>query len=218
MLEISPNQIELRGVKIGKVISLPVCSFTVQPTRRSTFDHSRTLQVYVKVLTVINQLSTTVEASIRAGSADRWSVHPFKLRLKPKQSCEVEVKLKVVKFAQIDKAVIQGQRDTFHIKTQLSDQQFHATFFLDRSLGSNETQRHPPDDKPAELDPLGGGDQVHGRSGRPQGNRSGRAAEKQDWEDKVRLYRTLVDPEFAGGRHQFADRGSETNWAPSASI
>lgn len=145
------------------------------------------------MLTVTNHLSTTVEASIRAGSSDRWSVHPFKLRLKPKQSCEVELKLKVVKFAQIDKAVVQGQRDTFHIKTQLSDQQFYGTFFLDPSLGSSEPQRNPSNDKPAELDPLGGGDlrdpQLHGRS--CQG--TGRTADKGDWEDQVRLTESVLN-------------------------
>lgn len=144
------------------------------------------LQAYVKVLTVTNQLSTTVEASIRAGSSDRWSVHPFKLRLKPKQSCEVELKLKVVKFAQIDKAVVQGQRDTFHIKTQLSDQQFYATFCLDPSLASSEPQRQAALDKPAELDPLGGTDPQLQECRRPR-NRSGRTEDNGDLGDKVRL-------------------------------
>jgi hypothetical protein len=109
------------------------------------------------VLTITNSLATTVEASIRAGSSDRWSVHPFKLRLKPKQSCEVELKLKVLRFGQVDKAVVQGQRDTFHLRTQLSDQQFQATFFLDPSLGSSDPARHPSADKRSELDSPGGG-------------------------------------------------------------
>lgn len=110
--------------------------------------------MYASVINITNNLSTTVEASVRAGSSDRWSVHPFKLRLKPKQSCEVELKLKVLRFAQIDKAVLQGQRDTFHIKTQLSDQQFYATFFLDPSLGPGDAIRQPVEEKQAELDPL----------------------------------------------------------------
>ena len=154
-----------------------------------TSNHSQALQVQVKVLTVTNNLSTTVEASIRAGSSDRWSLHPFKLRLKPKQSCEVELKLKVVKFAQIDKAVVQGQRDTFHIKTQLSDQQFYATFFFDPSSGSTEVQRQPVIEQPAELDPLGGSDprdrQMHGRS--RQGHGGGAAADRAEWEGQVRF-------------------------------
>jgi hypothetical protein len=141
------------------------------------------------VLTVTNHLSTTVEASIRAGSSDRWTVCPFKLRLKPKQSCEVELKLKVVKFAQIDKAVVQGQRDVFHVKTQLSDQQFHATFFLEPSLGSSEIQRRLADDTPAELDPIGEDDSrdAHQDERRGQGVRSGRIGSRGDWEDPVHL-------------------------------
>lgn len=130
-----------------------------------------------------------MEASIRPGSSDRWSLHPFKLRLKPKQSCEVELKLKVVRFAQIDKAVVQGQRDTFHIKTQLSDQQFYATFFFDPSLGSSELQRQPINEEPAELDLLAGGDardaQKHGRS--RQGHGSCRTVDRAEREVQVIL-------------------------------
>jgi hypothetical protein len=111
------------------------------------------LQVYVQVVNVTNQLSTSVDASIRASAAARYSVHPKNLRLKPGQSCEVELKLKLVKYAAVEKAIVQGQRDTFHIKTQLSDQQFSATFYLDPSLGAG----HKHDGgTAAELDPLGG--------------------------------------------------------------
>jgi hypothetical protein len=88
------------------------------------------MQVYTKVVSISNKVTSTVEASIRPGSSDRYSVHPASLKLKPGQSADVELRLKVVRFAQVDKAVQFGHRDTFHIKTPYSDQKFQATFFL----------------------------------------------------------------------------------------
>jgi hypothetical protein len=147
------------------------------------------------VLTVTNHLSTTVDASIRAGSSERWTVCPCKLRLKPKQSCEVELKLKVVKFAQVDKAVVQGQRDVFHIKTQLTDQQFHATFFLESSLGSSECQRRLADERPAELDPISGDDFSGSQrdAHRMEGALRGRIEGRGDWHDQVQVINSTED-------------------------
>ena len=91
-------------------------------------------QVSSRIVNLTNQLSTTVEATLRAGSSDRYTIHPQQVRLKPGQTSEVEIKLKVVRFAQIDKAVEHGQRDTFHIKTPFFDQRFTATFFLSKQV------------------------------------------------------------------------------------
>jgi hypothetical protein len=106
-------------------------------------------QAVSKVITVTNQLSTTVEATLRAGSSDRYTVHPQQIRLKPGQTTEVEIRLKVVRFAQVEKAVEHGQRDTFHIRTPFFDQKFTATFFLSpqhlQQAGSNTASaRRPP--------------------------------------------------------------------------
>lgn len=88
------------------------------------------MQAVSKVILLTNQLATSVEAVLRAGSSDRYTLHPQQVRLKPGQTTEVEVKLKVVRFAQIEKAVEHGQRDTIHIKTPYFDQKFAAVFFL----------------------------------------------------------------------------------------
>lgn len=168
MLEISPNYVEFHNVRFGKVRMAPCAGETHapvwfagnRPLKRSTGQYPHALQVYVQLLHVTNQLSTTVDASIRVSASARYTVHPKNLRLKPGQSCEVEVKLKLIKYAALEKGIVHGQRDTFHIKTQLSDQQFSATFFLDASLGSGHKHESGP---MAELDPLGGDHQgLHG--------------------------------------------------------
>lgn len=62
-----------------------------------------------------------MEATLRAGSSDRWTISPTKLVLKPQQSIDVDVRLRVLRFAQKQKAVQQGQRDIFHIKVTVAD-------------------------------------------------------------------------------------------------
>ena len=102
------------------------------------------LQTVSKVVSITNNLSTTVEASIRAGSSDRYTVHPQQVKLKPGQSSDVEVRLKVVRFAQTEKAVTQGQRDSFHIKAPFFDQKFSAIFFLSpQHLPATQGQQKP---------------------------------------------------------------------------
>lgn len=92
------------------------------------------MQVYSQVIAITNRSTTSVEASIRPSSSDRYSVHPKQLKLKAGQSCDVEVRLKVTRFGQTEKAVHQGQRDAIHLKTpHFADQQFYVQFFLDRS-------------------------------------------------------------------------------------
>lgn len=92
------------------------------------------MQVYSQLIVITNRSSTSVEALIRPSSSDRYSVHPKQLKLKGGQSCDVELRLKVTRFGQTEKAVHQGQRDAIHIKTpHFADQQFYVQFFLDRS-------------------------------------------------------------------------------------
>ena len=79
------------------------------------------LQTYSQTVTISNNLGATVDASIRCGSSDRYNVVPTSFSLKPGQSCNVEVCLRVLKYAQKRKAVEQGQRDVFHIKARPAD-------------------------------------------------------------------------------------------------
>lgn len=111
------------------------------------------MQVYSKLLAITNRSNTLIEAVIRPSSSDRYSVHPKQLKLKGGQTCDVELRLKVTRFAQTEKAVHQGQRDAIHIKTlHFADQQFYVYFFLDPSQLTN-TGKGPPRDQnvPASL-------------------------------------------------------------------
>ena len=74
------------------------------------------LQAYCQTITISNPSRATVEATLRAGSSDRWTISPTKLFLKPQQSTDIDVRLRVLTFAQKQKAIQQGQRDIFHIK------------------------------------------------------------------------------------------------------
>lgn len=74
------------------------------------------LQTYTQVVTITNNLRASVEATIRCGSTDRYAVTPANIYLKPGQSCGIEVKLQVLRFAHKRKAAEQGQKDYFHIK------------------------------------------------------------------------------------------------------
>ncbi len=76
------------------------------------------LQVYTCTLRLTNTLKGPVEAEIRVGSSDRYSVSPASLRLRPGESAAVEVRLRVLRFANKQKAVEHGQRDSFHIKVR----------------------------------------------------------------------------------------------------
>lgn len=77
------------------------------------------LQAYTQVLTITNNLRATVEATVRCGSSERYSVSPSKIFLKSGHSCQLQVKLKVLRYVQKRKAAEQGQRDVFHIKVPL---------------------------------------------------------------------------------------------------
>ena len=74
------------------------------------------MQAYCQTVTIANPTRATVEATLRAGSSDRYTVTPTKIVIKPQHSIDVDVRLRVLRFAQKHKAVQQGQRDIFHIK------------------------------------------------------------------------------------------------------
>jgi len=74
------------------------------------------LQVYCQTVTITNPSKATVEATLRAGSSDRYTISPTKLVLRPHQSIDIDVRLRILRYAQKQKAVQQGQRDIFHIK------------------------------------------------------------------------------------------------------
>lgn len=74
------------------------------------------MQAIAQVVCITNNLSTTIEATLRPGSSERYTLHPQQIRLRPGQSAEVEVRLKVLRFAHREKAIEQGQRDIIHIK------------------------------------------------------------------------------------------------------
>ena len=75
-------------------------------------------QAYTQTVVVTNHLRATVEASIRAGSPERYALAPAALTLRPGQSAAVNVVLRVLKYAARKKAAQAGQRDIFHIKAR----------------------------------------------------------------------------------------------------
>ena len=68
------------------------------------------------MVTIHNNLNATIEASLRPGSPERWTLTPVSILLPPKQSVDVQLRLRVLRFAQRRKAQEHGQRDVFHIK------------------------------------------------------------------------------------------------------
>ncbi|MEW5301505.1 MAG: hypothetical protein WDW36_004363 [Sanguina aurantia] len=87
-------------------------------------------QTYKQFLSVTNTLKSTIEASIKPGSADRYTVTPSVLRIRSGESVTIEVKLRVLKLASQQKAPLGAKRDVFHIKGTYFDQKFYSTFFL----------------------------------------------------------------------------------------
>jgi len=76
-------------------------------------------QVYTQTVHVTNTLKGTVEASVKSGASERYSVTPSTFRLKPNESLALEIKLRVLKFANRQKAIDQGHRDVFHVKVSI---------------------------------------------------------------------------------------------------
>ncbi|KAG2447331.1 hypothetical protein HYH02_007660 [Chlamydomonas schloesseri] len=87
-------------------------------------------QVYTQTLRVTNTLRGPVELTIKPGSSERYTVVPSTIRLRAEETAAVEVRLRVLRFAQRQKAVEQGQRDAFHIKGSHFDQRFYCTFYM----------------------------------------------------------------------------------------
>jgi hypothetical protein len=71
-------------------------------------------------VTVHNNLNATVDATLRAGSPERWSLDPVNIHLPPQQSIDVQLRLRVLRFAQRRKAEEHGQRDVIHIKVSIT--------------------------------------------------------------------------------------------------
>lgn len=63
-----------------------------------------------QTIRITNNLGTHVEASIRTGSPDRYTVTPSQLRIKPGESVDVEIKLRLLRFANKSKAITQASR------------------------------------------------------------------------------------------------------------
>ena len=81
--------------------------------------HVRKMQVYTQTLRVLNTLkSGSAELTIKPGSSERYTVTPSSLRIRAGETAAVEVKLRVLKFAQRQKAVEQGHRDVLHFKVR----------------------------------------------------------------------------------------------------
>ena len=74
-------------------------------------------QAYSTAVRVTNTLNGAVEFTVKPGAADRYTVVPAgAVRLGPRESTEVTIKLRILKFANKQKATEQGHRDVFHIK------------------------------------------------------------------------------------------------------
>ena len=84
-----------------------------------------------------------MEATLRAGSHERWTLSQQHISLKPQQSVDVQLQLRVLRFAQRRKALTQGQRDVFHISAPYFEQKWHATFFLAASDGGAAAAARP---------------------------------------------------------------------------
>lgn len=94
-------------------------ALVVAVSERTNTRRCSDLQGYIRKVTVQNNLAVAVEASIKPGSPERYSVQPSSFRLAAGSSTSISVHLKVVKFAQKQKAAAQGQRDIFHVKVRI---------------------------------------------------------------------------------------------------
>lgn len=73
---------------------------------------------YTQQLQIRNDSGGTVELELRPGSSDRYTISPSSLRIAAGAAATVSVTLKLLKFAQRQRAIEQGQRDNFHIKVR----------------------------------------------------------------------------------------------------
>ena len=63
-----------------------------------------------------NTLKGAVEATVKPGASDRYKVTPSIIKLKANETVAIEITLRVLKFANRQKAIDQGHRDIFHVK------------------------------------------------------------------------------------------------------
>ena len=76
------------------------------------------LQSYTQIITISNNLGARVDAEIRPGSRDKYTVNPSKFTLKQGQSLAVKIVLKLLKFAAKRNVLEQTHKDFFHIKVR----------------------------------------------------------------------------------------------------
>ncbi|CAG9460472.1 unnamed protein product [Pedinophyceae sp. YPF-701] len=107
------------------------------------FRNVRPQQVYRQKIRVTNNLNAPVEATIRPGIPDRYTVSHPEIRLGPGECTEVAVSLRVTRIAQNKRSSTQGIRDSFLIRSKYFDQKFHATMFMDAPDGG-QTSELPP--------------------------------------------------------------------------
>ncbi len=91
-------------------------SYVLLEPEELVFHNVRLSQVYTQQLRITNTLRGPLELTIKPGSVERYTVTPSSLRLRGEESALVEVRLRVLRFAQKQKAIEQGHRDVFHIK------------------------------------------------------------------------------------------------------
>ena len=97
-----------------------LCCHQLSFTLGEPYSVAVNLQAYCQTVTITNPSRAAVEATLRAGSSDRYTLSPTNLALKPHESLDVDVRLRVLKYAQRQKGVQLGQRDIFHIKASHS--------------------------------------------------------------------------------------------------
>ena len=126
LLSLEPRELHFRGVKLNQASPRSSLEFTLAQERLAPGSQS-IAQAYAQDVVVTNTSKAAVECSVRAGAAERFTVHPGHLRLKAGESTTLRVHLKLVRFAATRKAEEVGQRDVFHIK---ASQQFVCLFSL----------------------------------------------------------------------------------------
>lgn len=133
ILLLNPPEVVFRDVQFSQVrlcCVVLLCSATtvVQSLQLGIFF----LQVYHQNVSITNTLKGPVEITIKPGSSDRYTVTPSSLRIKPGETVSIDIRLKVLRFAQKQKAIEQGQRDIFHIKVESADCMYNS---LNPTLG-----------------------------------------------------------------------------------
>lgn len=113
LLTAGPFARKLRCVVTSRNMSV----LDIEPVELA-FRDVRFATAYTCNVRITNTLNGSVECQIKAGASDRYSISPSgQVRLGPRESAELTIRLKVLKFANRKKA-IEGHRDVFHIKVR----------------------------------------------------------------------------------------------------